>query len=139
MLRATRRGFRKPAFAISEAGHQVATLAELGSPGCRFVVGGQRFLVCHEGRPRVTLTGPAGYVATADGEGDRLAWMISSAAGRWEFVRAWDSVWELHSGGQPVGAVERDGATAAHADLPGDVPLPLRVFFFYLALWLWGH
>jgi hypothetical protein len=139
MLRATRRGFRKPTFAVSEAGHRVATLGGPDPRGRRFVVAGQRFRVFHEGPTRVTLTGPAGYVATADGGRDRLAWTVSSAAGRWEFVRAWDSAWELRSGGHPVGAVEQDGATAARADLPGDVPLPLRVFFLYLALWLWGR
>ena len=131
MLRATRRGFRKPTFVISEAGRRVATLAGIDRRGCEFAVAGRRFQVFHEGRTRITLTGSAGYVATADGDGSH--WSISSAAGRWEFTSS-DSAWELRLDGDPIGVVRRESATAWQADLPGDLPLPLRVFVFYLAL-----
>jgi hypothetical protein len=141
MLRATRRGSRRPTFDISESGRRVVTFAKADWRGCEFVVAGQRLRVSHEGRTRVTLIGPTGYVATADGDRDRARWTISSAAGRWELLRPspFDETWELCRDGFPVGALRQDGArsTASHADLPGDVPLPLRVFFYYLALWLW--
>lgn len=140
MLRATRRGFFKRAYDLTEDDGAVIELAGQRREGCEFTLTDQRLRIERERGKRFLLTGPHGRVAVADRENGRR-WVITTSAGTLTLVRPsfWRSAWELHQGGRPLGRIEHDGAfkSSSHADLPADVPLPVRVFAFYVVLIVW--
>jgi hypothetical protein len=54
-------------------------------------------------------------------------------------LRAWKRPFGLFEGGAPVGRVAPTGWLTRRAviDLPGDLPLPVQVFLFWLVVVLW--
>lgn len=141
MLRAARTGVFKHRYDISEDDRPVTHLAGFRREGCEFTVDGETLRVVRERGKRFVLNGPNGRVATAERETGRR-WAITTPSGRLELVRPsmWRSAWELHQGGRSLGRIERDKGIftrTSHAELPADVPLPVRLFAFYLVLILW--
>lgn len=141
MLRASRHGLFRYRYDLTEDGEPVAQLAGFRREGCEFTLEGRTLRVGRERSKRFVITGPDGRVATADRESGRR-WRITTPEGHLELVRpsVWRSAWEVHRGGRPVGRIEQDRglfARTSHADLPADLPLPVRVFAFYVVLILW--
>ena len=131
----------KHRYDITEDDRPVTLLANFRREGCEFTVDGQQVQVKRERGKRFVLSGPKGRIATAERESGKR-WVITTGAGRLELVRpsTWRSAWELHQGGRALGRIERDKgifSRSSHADLPPEVPLPVRVFAFYVVLILW--
>ena len=140
MLQSTRRGFFGHSYEISEYGRPAATVIGTRREGCTFEADGEHFRVTREGRKAFTLTGPAGEIAKAERVGGRT-WTVSSLYVPLELVRTsiWKETWELRRFGEPVGSLGKDGAfkNTSTADLPDDLPLPLRLFIVCLVETLW--
>ena len=140
MLRSTRRGFFRHSYEISEDGRPAATLTGTRREGCTFEVDGEQYRVAREGRKAFVLTGPWGEAARAERAGSRT-WTISSLHVPLELVRTsiWKETWEVRRFGEPVGTLSKDGAfkNTSTADLPDDLPLPLRLFIVCLVETLW--
>lgn len=140
MLQASRRGFFKRSYQLAEDGRPVTELTGFRRESCSFTVDSQPYEVHRERRKRFTLSGPGGVVATADRAGGRQ-WTIGSTAGKLELVRPslWRSHWELRRGSRSMGTVRHAGGfgRSSIADLAPDIPLPLRVFAYYVVLMVW--
>lgn len=141
MLRASRHGFFRRRYGLTEDDRPVTELADFRRENCDFTVAGTTLRVSRERGKRFVLDGPDGRIASADRETGRR-WSITTGTGRLQLVRpsVWRSAWELHRGGQAVGRVEHDPGLftrSSHADLPADLPMPVRVFAYYVVLMLW--
>ena len=140
MLRSTRRGFFRHSYDISEDGRPTATVTSVRREGATFAVEGADYRVTRNGRKAFTLTGPSGEVARAERVGGRT-WTVSSLHVPLELVRTsiWKETWEVRRFGEPIGALSKDGAfkNTSTADLPEDLPLPLRLFVVCLVETLW--
>jgi hypothetical protein len=140
MLQSTRRGFFRHSYEISEDGRPAAVLTGTRREGCVFEVEGEPYRVVRDGRKAFTLTGPWGEMARAERVGGRT-WTISSLYVPLEIVRTsiWKETWEVRRFGEPVGTLAKDGAfkNTSTADLPDDLPLPLRLFIVCLVETLW--
>lgn len=140
MLRSTRRGFFRHSYEISEDGRPAAVLAGARREGATFSVEGGEYRVVRNGYKAFTLTGPDGEVAKAERVGGRT-WTISSLYVPLELVRTsiWKETYEVTRFGETVGTLRQDGTfkNTSSADLPDDLPLPLRLFVVYLVETLW--
>ncbi len=124
MLRSTRRGIFRHSYEVSEDGRAVATLTGTRREGCAFQVDGESYQVSRSGYRAFTLSGPAGELARAE-RADRRTWRITSAAEIFDLVRTsiWRETWELRR--------------TSSADLPDDLPLPIRLFVVCVMETLW--
>jgi hypothetical protein len=141
MLRVSRRGLFRYQYDLTEDDRPVTQFTGFRREGCEFTLAGETLRVGRERSRRFVLDGPGGRIATADRESGRR-WTITTPASRFELVRpsVWRSAWEMHHGGRAVGRIEQDRGffvRTSHADLPADLPLPVRVFAFYVVLILW--
>ena len=140
MLQSTRRGFFRHSYDISEDGRPTATLTATRCEGCMFDVDGATYRVTRDGRKAFKLTGPNGDEARAERVRGRT-WTISSLFVPLELVRGsiWKDTWEVRRFGEPVGTLAKDGAfkRTSTADLPDDLPLPLRLFVLCVVETLW--
>lgn len=140
MLQSTRRGFFRHSYEISEDGRPAATLIGTRREGCTFEVDDEHYQVTRDRRNVFTLTGPWGEIAKAERAGGRT-WTISSLYVPLELVRTsiWKETWEVRRFGEPVGSLSKDGTfkNTSTADLPDDLPLPLRLFIVCLVETLW--
>jgi hypothetical protein len=140
MLQSTRRGFFRHSYDISEDGRPTATLTGIRREGCTFDVDGVGYRVARDGRKAFTLSGPNGDEARAERVRGRT-WTVSSLVVPLELVRTsmWKDTWELRRFGEPVGTLAKDGAfrRTSTADLPDDLPLPLRLFVLCVVETLW--
>ncbi|MCT2587350.1 hypothetical protein [Actinophytocola gossypii] len=131
--------FRR-AYDLVEDDHAVTELTGFRRESCEFTVDDQRLRVDRERGKRFVLSGPVGRIASADRETGRR-WAITTAAGRLELERpsTWRSAWELRRGGVTVGRFEHRGVFSwtATGDVSAELPLPVRVFAFYVVLMLW--
>jgi hypothetical protein len=141
MLQATRRGVFRHSYDIAYEGRPIATLAGARREGYTFELDGQAFQVTRKGYKGFSFTGSqAGEVARADRVNGRT-WTLHSMYGPLELVRTsfWKETWELRRNGQPAGTLRKDGAfkRTFTADLPEDLPLPLRLFILCVVETLW--
>jgi hypothetical protein len=140
MLRSTRRGFFRHSYDISEDGQPTAALTGIRREGHIFDVDGHSYRVTRDGSKAFTLSGPNGDEARAERVRGRT-WTISSLVVPLELVRTsvWKDTWELRRFGEPVGTLAKDGAfkRTSTADLPNELPLPLRLFVLCVVETLW--
>jgi hypothetical protein len=141
MLRSTRRGVFRHSYDISDDGRPVATLAGGRRESHTFELDGESFQVIRKGYKGFSFTGTqTGEVARAERDNGRT-WTIHSMYGPLELVRTsmWKETWELRRSGEPAGTLGKDGTfkRTATADLPDDLPLPLRLFIFCVVEILW--
>ncbi len=141
MLQSTRRGVFRHSYDVADEGRPVATLAGVRREGYTFELDGESFQVTRQGYKGFSFSGSqAGEVARADKSSGRT-WTIHSMYGPLELVRTsiWKETYELHRFGQPAGTLSRDGAfkRTSTADLPEDLPLPLRLFIVCIVETLW--
>ena len=137
MLRARRRGVFRREYEVESDGGAVTTLAGARREGCEFTLDGGGYRVERDGRKRFVLDGPGGRVATADRATSR-EWAIRSQSGNAKLVRPsmWRPGWEIHQRGSARGTIRHEGVFSRSfvADLPSDVPMPVRVFARYVVL-----
>lgn len=140
MLRSTRRGIFRHSYEVSEDGRAVATLTGTRREGCAFQVDGESYQVSRSGYRAFTLSGPAGELARAE-RADRRTWKVTSAAEIFDLVRTsiWRETWEVRRFGEAAGSLSKDGAftRTSSADLPDDLPLPIRLFVVCVMEALW--
>jgi hypothetical protein len=137
MLRARRRGVFRREYDIESDGGPVTTLAGLRREGCAYTLGGAEYRVERDGRKRFLLHGPDGRAATAERATGR-EWTVRAESGNVKLVRPslWRSVWEIHQRGSARGTIRHEGVFSRSfvADMPSDVPMPVRVFALYVLL-----
>lgn len=142
MLRSTRRGMYRRSYEVSEDGRAVAVLGVGRRESCVFQVDGQEYLVSRNRYRSFTLSGSAGELARAEKDSGRM-WTIRSLTDQLELVRTslWKYSWELRRFGEVVGVVGTDGPfkRTSTADLPPELPLPLRLFVLYVVETLWAR
>jgi hypothetical protein len=137
MLRARRRGVFRREYEVESDGGPVTTLAGARREGCEFTLDGGGYRVERDGRKRFVLHGPGGRVASAE-RTTRREWAVRSQTGNVKLVKPsmWRSVWEIHQRGSARGTIRHDGVFSRSflADVPSDVPMPVRVFALYVVL-----
>ncbi|MBB4911439.1 hypothetical protein [Actinophytocola algeriensis] len=137
MLRARRRGVFRRDYEIESDGGPVTTLAGARREGCAYALDSAEYRVERDGRKRFVLHGPGGRVATAE-RMTRREWAVRAQTGNVQLVKPsmWRSGWEIHQRGSARGTIRHDGVFSRSfaADLPSDVPLPVRVFALYVVL-----
>ncbi|MGB3438781.1 MAG: hypothetical protein WBA97_08515 [Actinophytocola sp.] len=137
MLRARRHGVFRREYEIESDGGSVTTLAGARREGCGFTLAGAEYRIERDGRKRFVLHGPDGRAATADRATHR-EWAIRAATGDLTLVKPsiWRSAWEVHQRGSARGTIKHDGMfhRSFAADVPSDVPMPVRLFAFYVVL-----
>jgi hypothetical protein len=140
MLQSSRRGLFRHSYDVTEDGRPVATLTGVRREGVVFEADGSEYRVARNGYKSFTLLGPAGELARADRTNGRM-WTIYSMTDALELVQPsmWREAWQLNRYGQAAGSLRKDGAfkRTSSADLPEDLPLPLRLFILTLAETLW--
>jgi hypothetical protein len=140
MLQSTRRGLFRHSYDVTEDGLPVATLTGVRREGVVFENDGAEYRVARHGYKSFTLTGPVGELARADRTNGRM-WTIYSMTDALELVQPsmWKEAWQLNRYGQVAGSLRKDGAfkRTSSADLPDDLPLPLRLFIVSVAETLW--
>ncbi|WP_459722828.1 hypothetical protein [Actinophytocola sp. KF-1] len=119
-------------YLISEDGRHVTSFTTFFQTPC--AIDGVPYRLTHEDKGRFWLEGPTGTAAFAyrTGRGEVLA----SAPGHELYLRRTKRLpprWELHHGGQVLGTC-RLSAFGATSDLPAHLPMPLRVFLFYVVI-----
>lgn len=119
-------------YVISEGGRQVTSFTTFFRTPCE--IDGAGYHLAHEDRGRFWLEGPTGTAAFAyrTGRGEVL---LSAAPHELYLRRAsrFGRRWELYQDGQVTGTVTMS-VLSARSDLPDDLPLPLRVFAFYVVI-----
>lgn len=127
----------KRGYEVEVAGGPPIEISRARREACTFDVAGASYRIERDGRKRFVLAGPPGMGATADRETGRQ-WSITAQSGDAKLVRPsiWRSGWALHQRGSAQGTIRHDGAFSRWytADLPTDLPLPVRVFAFYVVL-----
>jgi len=141
MLQSTRRGVFRHSYDVADEGRPIATLSGGRREGYAFELDGESFQVTRKGYKGFSFIGSqTGEVARADRTNGRT-WTIHSMYGPLELVRTsvWKETWELHRFGEPAGTLSKDGAfkRTSTADLPEDLPLPLRLFILCVVETLW--
>lgn len=133
MLQAHRHGMFKQAYEIAEDGRPVTVLDWARREGCAFDLDGARYEITRDGRRHFVLSGQDVRLS-ADRETGRR-WTIT---GGLAVVRPsfWRSHWELERDGRPSGTIRHDGGfkRTYTADLPRDLPLPVRLLVFHVVL-----
>ena len=119
-------------FLISEDGRQVTSFTHFAQTPCD--IDGVAYRLTREGRERFWLEGPTGTVGVAHRAG-RGELLVSSDPHELYLRRAsrFSRSWELHDGGQVVGSC-RSTTFSGQSDLPAHLPLPVRVFAFYVVI-----
>lgn len=119
-------------FLISEDGRPVTSFTHFFRTPCD--IDGVPYRFTREGSERFWLEGPTGTMGVAHraGRGEVLVScdpheLYMRRAGR--FTRRW----ELHAGEQVVGTC-RSTTFSGQGDLPAHLPMPLRVFLFYVVI-----
>jgi hypothetical protein len=119
-------------YLISEDGRQVTSFTTFFRTPCD--IDGVTYQLTHEDKGRFWLEGPTGNAAFAyrTGRGEVL---VSAPEHELYLRRAkrWPPRWELHHGGQVLGTCHLS-AFGARSDLPANLPMPLRVFLFYVVI-----
>lgn len=122
---------------IESDGGPVTTLSGARREGCAFTLDGAGYRVERDGRKRFLLHGPGGRTATAERATGR-EWMVRAQTGNLKLLKPsmWRSVWEVHQRGSARGNIRHDGVFSRSfvADMPADVPMPVRVFALYVML-----
>ncbi|RZS44181.1 hypothetical protein EV193_10156 [Herbihabitans rhizosphaerae] len=140
MLHSTTSGFFKRHYEITEDDRPLVTLEHGGREKSSFTLDGVPYSIARDGGKRLLLTERGRRTGTATRDGGRR-WSIDSDAGRFELVKPsmWKDGWELHRDGTSLGTISKNGAFSkgATADLPADIPLPVRLFAFYIVHVLW--
>jgi hypothetical protein len=137
MLRARRRGVFRREYEIESDGGPVTTLSGARREGCEFTLDGTAYRVERDSRKRFLLHGPGGRAAPAAraaGPGGA----VRAESGNVKLVKPsmWRSGWEVHQRGSARGSVRHVGMLSRSfvADMPSDVPMPVRVFALYVLL-----
>ena len=142
MLQSIRRGVFRHSYDVTDDGRPVATITGTRREGRAFEADGQSFQVARVRYRSFVLTGEAGEIAIARRASGRM-WTINSPAGALELVRtsAWKETWELRRYGETVGTLGKHGAFkhSSTADLPDDLPLPVRLFVLCVVEVLWDR
>lgn len=129
----------RPSYLIKEDGLLRAILTSTGSESCAFDADGDSYRVSRNWRRAFILSGSSGEIAKAEPAGG--PWTVNSSHVHLELVRAsfWNQSWEVRRFGEPVGLLRPAGFfnSTSTAELPEDLPLPLRLFLIYLAELLW--
>lgn len=124
-------------YEIESDGGPVTTLNGARREGCAFTLNGAEYRVERDGRKRFVLHGPEGRAATAE-RATRREWTVRAESGNVKLVKPsmWRSGWEVHQRGSARGTVRHDGmfSRSFAADVPSDVPMPVRVFALYVVL-----
>lgn len=124
-------------YEIESDGGPVTTLAGARREGCEFTLDGTVYRVERDGRKRFLLHGPGGRTATAERATGR-EWTVRAESGNVKLVKPsmWRSGWEVHQRGSARGTVRHVGVLSRSyvADMPSDVPMPVRVFALYVLL-----
>ena len=119
-------------YLISEDGRPITSFTTFSPTPCE--IDGVGYRLTHEDKHRFWLegpTGPAGIAYRVD-SGDVF---VSSAAHELYLRRMgrFSPRWELHHGGQVVGTC-RMKVFSGQGDVPAHLPMPLRVFLFYVVI-----
>jgi len=119
-------------FLISEDGRQVTSFTHFFQTSCD--IDGVPYRLTREGRDRFWLEGPTGTIGVAHRTG-RGEILVSSTPHELYLRRAarFSRRWELYEGGQVVGGC-RSTTFSGESDLPAHLPMPLRVFAFYVVI-----
>ena len=124
-------------YEIESDGGPVTTVAGARREGCVFTLDGAEYRVERDGRRRFVLHGPGGRAATAERATGR-EWTVQAQSGNVKLVKPslWRSGWEIHQRGSARGTIRHDGVFSRSfvADMPSDVPMPVRVFALYVLL-----
>ncbi|MFI7677854.1 hypothetical protein [Actinophytocola sp. NPDC049390] len=119
-------------YLISEDGRPVTSFTTFSRTPCE--IDGVGYGLTHEDRGRFWLEGPTGTAAFAyrTGRGEVL---VSATPHELYLRRAgrFGRRWELYRDGQVAGTFTLS-VFGARTDLPDDLPLPLRVFAFYVVI-----
>lgn len=122
---------------LESDGGPVTTLTGLRREGCAYTLDGAEYRVERDGRKRFLLHGPGGRTATAERATGR-EWTVRAESGNVKLVKPsmWRSAWEVHQRGSARGTIRHDGVFSRSfvADMPSDVPMPVRVFALYVLL-----
>lgn len=119
-------------FLISEGSREVTSFTHFAQTPCD--IDGIAYWLTREGRERFWLEGPTGTVGVAHRAG-RGELLISCHPHELYLRRTgrFSRRWELHEGEQVVGSC-RSTTFSGESDLPAHLPLPLRVFAFYVVI-----
>ena len=128
--------FRREYDLESDSG-PVTTLTGARREGCEFTLDDDAYRVERDGRKRFTLHGPGGRVATAERD-TRRQWTVKAQSGNVTLVKPsmWRAAWEIHQRGSARGSIRHEGVFSRTfvADVPSDVPMPVRVFALYVVV-----
>lgn len=118
-------------YLISEDDRQITSFTTFSPTPCDIDGVGHRLI--HD-QDRLWLEGPTGIAASAHRTG-RGQVHVSSNTHELTLRRTsrFARTWELYHGGQVTGTC-RMGIFGARGDLPADLPMPLRVFLFYVVI-----
>lgn len=119
-------------YLISEDGRQVTSFTNFFRTACD--IDGVDYRLAHEDRGRFWLEGPTGTAAFAyrTGRGE----VLLSATPHELYLRQasrFGRRWELYRDGEIAGTFTMS-VFGARSDLPDDLPMPLRVFAFYVVI-----
>jgi hypothetical protein len=119
-------------FVISEDERPVAELTSLRQSPC--VVNGVDYRFTQEGAARFWLEDPMGTVGVAH-RASATEVLVSCAPHELHLrrLKRFGGVWEVRLDGRVAGSCTLK-ALSGSADLPGHLPLPVRIFTFYVAI-----
>lgn len=124
-------------YELESDGGPVTTVTGARREGCEFTLDGGAYRVERDSRKRFMLHGPGGRVATAE-RMTRREWAVRAESGNVKLVKPsmWRSGWEVHQRGSARGTIRHEGlfSRSVAAQLPSDVPMPVRVFALYVVL-----
>ncbi len=119
-------------YVITEDGRPVTTFTTFSPTPCE--IDGVGYRLTHEDKHRFWLEGPTGPAGIAYRvEGGEVFVSSDSHELYLRRVSRFSSRWELHHGGQVVGTC-RMSVFSARGDVPAHLPMPLRVFLFYVVI-----
>ncbi|RZS44182.1 hypothetical protein EV193_10157 [Herbihabitans rhizosphaerae] len=139
---ASRSHWFKVSYDISESGRPVATLAARDRSSCAFDIAGASYVAAMANRKEFRLHGPNGVEAWASRH-TRRRWLVQTPAGTaltLVLPSMWNSTWELHQNDRVIGYFEAKmgwGRMRGTAHLPQEMPLPERLFIYYVVLTFW--
>ena len=136
-MRARKQGMFRREYEVESDHGPVTTLAGSRREGCAFTLDGVGYRIERDGRKRFLLHGPDGRLATADRDTGR-EWALKAGSTHLKLVRPsmWRPVWEVRQRGSARGTIRPDGwfSRGYTADVPTDLPLPVRLLALYVAL-----
>lgn len=120
-------------YLISEDGRQVTSFTTFSPTPCD--IDGVGYRLIREDSDRFWLEGPTGIAGFAyrTGRGEVLVSSTPHELFLRRTGRFGRRTWELHQGGQVTGTC-RMSVFGAKSDLPAHLPMPLRVFLFYVVI-----